>query len=316
MIYEFTPKQDLHGYSEPWAPGAGKNKLEILASTTTVSGVTITVKEDGQIITSGTATAEINFQLNTLDKLVEGQEYKMAGCAAGSSGSNYFLISTRGISTGCTVPGFAGQSVVATDEALYVVLHISNGVDANGLVFKPMICLATETDASFAPYENICPISGYDIWDPSNAEMVQVYSGYVDAEARKLYLHPWYTDYDGEELVGPWMSSMDKYTEEGTPTSGAFVVDMGADVFEVDITDFMLQTLLDSLGVRRFFASGAMLLNSLMDQAQGRVRSEEELLNRALPIHVIAIGKELPANLVIKKPISDVLPGLPGKTKI
>ena len=154
------------------------------------------------------------------------------------------------------------------------------------------------------------------MWYPDNDQMIQVYSGYVDAEARKLYLHPWYEEYDGEELVGPWMSSMDKYTEDGTPTTGAFVVDMGGELLEVDITDFMLQTLLDSLGIRRFIYSGATLLNSLMDQAQGRVRSEEELLNRSLPIHVIAIGNELPANLVIKKPVSDVLPVLPGKTKI
>jgi hypothetical protein len=39
---------------------------------------------------------------------------------------------------------------------------ILNGTNVNGKVFKPMIRLASETDATFAPYSNICPISGWD----------------------------------------------------------------------------------------------------------------------------------------------------------
>lgn len=39
MIYEFIATQDLHGYAKPWAPGAGKNKLEITAVDSTISGI-------------------------------------------------------------------------------------------------------------------------------------------------------------------------------------------------------------------------------------------------------------------------------------
>lgn len=157
----FTPIQNLNGQEAPYPPGGGKNLLPITISTSTTSGVTFTVNNDGTISTSGTATADINKTINTTTKLVEGESYKLAGCASGSDGSNYYMRSTRGITVGSTGPGFSSV-VTATSEALYLFIHISNGVNTNGLVFKPMICLSTETDYTFAPYANICPISGHD----------------------------------------------------------------------------------------------------------------------------------------------------------
>ena len=165
----------------------------------------------------------------------------------------------------------------------------------------------------YSPYANVCMPEGFNIWDPTNQEYVQVYAGYVNANTRELYLRPVYTEYTGEELVGPWMSSLDPYEEDTTPTEGAFVIDFGGELTSYEITPFMLQTLLDSLGIRQHFTDGAGLLNKLMDQAQGRVRSEEELLHLSRPLKVIAIGDQLPAGLTFKPISKDVLPGLPGK---
>ena len=38
---------------------------------------------------------------------------------------------------------------------------IFNGYTANNVMFKPMIRLASESDATFAPWENLCPITGW-----------------------------------------------------------------------------------------------------------------------------------------------------------
>ena len=154
---------------------------------------------------------------------------------------------------------------------------------------------------------------GFNIWDPTNQEYIQVYAGYVNANTRELYLRPVYEEYAGEELVGPWMSSLDPYEEDTTPTEGAFVIDFGGELTSFEITPFMLQTLLDSMGIRQHFTDGAGLLNKLMDQAQGRVRSEEELLHLSRPLKVIAIGDQLPSGIPFKPISKDVLPGLPGK---
>ena len=165
----------------------------------------------------------------------------------------------------------------------------------------------------YTPYANICMPEGYNIWDPINEEYDQVYAGYVNSNTRELYLRPVYKEYAGEELVGPWMSSLDPYDEDTTPTEGAFVIDFGGELESFEITPFMLQTLLDSLGIRQHFTDGAGLLNKLMDQAQGRVRSEEELLHLSRPLNVIAIGDQLPSGITFKPISKDVLPGLPGK---
>jgi hypothetical protein len=171
----------------------------------------------------------------------------------------------------------------------------------------------SSTELPYSPYSNICPPTGFNIWDPLAEDYTQVYAGYVNSNTRELLLRPVYPEYSGEELVGPWMSSLDEYSEDATPTEGAFVIDFGGELESFEITPFMLQTLLDSLGIRQHFTNGAGLLNSLMDQAQGRVRSEEELLHLSRPLNVIAIGDQLPAGITFKPISKDVLPGLPGK---
>ena len=311
MIYEFTPTQDLHGYDEPWAPGANVNLIDeetlVQGGIDNSTGLDYDTLQERQIRTSEYFPVDPE------------TTYTIAGYCSVEIGQTfvyYYDESENFLSVESKASSYLLYTFTTPEDAacirvkLYAYSNITPGVVSN-----LQMVLGSEVPV-YTPYANICPPKGYNIWDPVDEEMIPLYSGYVDANANKLYLHPVYEEYDGEELVGPWMSSMDKYTEDGTPTTGAFVVDFGGDVTEYDITDFMLQTLLDSLGVRRFITSGAMLLNSLMDQAQGRVRSEEELLNRSLPLHVIAIGEDLPTNLVIRKPISDVLPGLPGKIKI
>lgn len=54
-----------------------------------------------------------------------------------------------------------------------------------------------------------------------------LYAGRLDCNANKIYKYKIYPQYDGETLVGPWVSSMDVYAEGTTPTNGATVIDLG-----------------------------------------------------------------------------------------
>lgn len=68
-----------------------------------------------------------------------------------------------------------------------------------------------------------------------------VYGGTFDVVNRELHSCPYYSSYNGETLIGPWISSMDVYSEGTSPTIGAQVVDMGGLVttyYLTDVTDF------------------------------------------------------------------------------
>ena len=310
MIYEFAATQDLHGYSKPWAPGTGKNLFNIDAIESVVlANGSITNNGDGTItthyITSSSALAT-GKQFSEIADVEAEETYILSGT---TTGNKYIYLG----GDAATTWNFGLSKAINEDmPAAPVYLYAGNTADSYATISKVQLELGV-TATAYEPYGNICMPEGFNIWDPYTDEFIQVYAGYVNANTRELYLRPVYEEYAGEELVGPWMSSLDPYEEDTTPTEGAFVIDFGGELTSYEITPFMLQTLLDSLGIRQHFTNGAGLLNSLMDQAQGRVRSEDELLHLSRPLNVIAIGDQLPAGLTFKPISKDVLPGLPGK---
>lgn len=153
------PQQNLNGQSAPYPAGGGKNKLQITATTQTINGVTITVNADGSIKVNGTTTAQTILPISgLLTPLVTGNPVILNGCPSGGSVSTYCL------DTGFNAYVDSGNGVTLGDAQLSgqrVRLRLANGQTFNNMMFYPMIRLATETDATFAPYANICPISGW-----------------------------------------------------------------------------------------------------------------------------------------------------------
>jgi len=151
-----SPNQDLHGYDHPWVGGAGKNKLENSYTTRTINGVTFTVYSDGTVMVEGTATGGLaDFVLGTFNS--NGVATILNGCPSGGSSSTYTLNATGGYSdtgNGVSLPASYNNQV-------YIRIRDGYAVPSGGLLFKPMIRLATETDPTFESYENICPISGH-----------------------------------------------------------------------------------------------------------------------------------------------------------
>lgn len=153
-----VPTQDLHGYTKPWAGGAGKNKLEVTAS----SQYIYTVGSDGEITANGTSNGYgliigyVNPNTTT--------EYILNGCPTGGGDSTYRLDARLTSSPSSPIAGSQDTGNGATftaSEEFYIFLRSPNGAVLNNVVFKPMVRLSTETDATFAPYSNICPISGH-----------------------------------------------------------------------------------------------------------------------------------------------------------
>ena len=163
-----VPSQDLHGYSKPWAGGAGKNKLNVNINDYTTSGVTIT-NSNGVITLENTATANVTINLRTdrINISDIGNTYKLVDDGSFTFSSDIYLniryydsnssaISNQSMTSGKSM----NLSVPSNAYSFMPMIIVKSGIATNGTV-KPMLMLQTESSTTFEPYSNICPISGH-----------------------------------------------------------------------------------------------------------------------------------------------------------
>lgn len=183
-IITLEPIQDLHGQSNPYPAGGGKNKFtytveSIKAANTTgtwsnnvytLNDITFTILTDSannvigiNVNSSQGASADTNFQVAAAGSVVltPSVEYKFNGhiSPAGSAstwrmglGIFGYVYGESDEKTASVNAGYSGNCFIT----------VFSGAKPNNVKFYPMIRLATETDATFAPPSNISPISGYD----------------------------------------------------------------------------------------------------------------------------------------------------------
>lgn len=117
----------------------------------TYKGVTFTVNDDLTISATGTAAGAAFFVINDALALDSGTDYIMTGCPSGGSTSTY----TMRLYAGSSYTNETGSGLSFTfSEQTLVRLNIPNGSQVDGIVFKPMIRLASVTDDSYEQYTN------------------------------------------------------------------------------------------------------------------------------------------------------------------
>lgn len=182
-VISLEPIQDLHGYDHPWPAGGGKNKLPMTvdgikaANTTgtwsgnvyTANGITWELQPDGTVIVNGTATANSQYRIPFSG--LSGNFY-FNGCPSGGGNNIYDVYAWddttnaryykwNGTTSSGSDYGSGSQEVnIPEGHDGKIICRVFSGVTVNNILFKPMIRLATETDPTFAPYENKCPIDG------------------------------------------------------------------------------------------------------------------------------------------------------------
>jgi len=184
-VITFEPIQDLHGQSKPYPAGGGKNlaPLEISAikgqniagtwngNVYTINGGTFTIQTDSAgnvtgILANGNFTSQATFYITqnveAYFNTVAGKSIILSGCPSGGSSNSYVLgLWVNGGGSVSDIGNGASYTYPSTYASNNIAITCFAGQTTNKL-FKPMIRLSTESDSSFAPYENICPISGYD----------------------------------------------------------------------------------------------------------------------------------------------------------
>ena len=166
LVININPIQDLHGQDSPYPAGGGKNKLRypFFDTTKTANGVTFIDNGDGTLSISGTATSVTNFNLAAYNTAVLSEGDYVVSLEGGSSNC-YFVYGggDSGISynTAYGTDVYAKTIHVAESGIIgYCIVQVPANATVN-LTVKPMIRRASVTDATYAPYENICPISGW-----------------------------------------------------------------------------------------------------------------------------------------------------------
>lgn len=175
LMVDINPVQDLHGYDSPWVAGGGKNLLNASADSGSSNDITYTKNEDGTYTINGTANGTFSLVVGSIE-LVANTQYILNGCPSGGSGTTYNARIRDGSYVALGFDVGTGATITPSEtKTYYYQITVVSGASVSNIVFKPMIRLASIADDTYAPYENICPISGWtgcevrrsgiNIWD-------------------------------------------------------------------------------------------------------------------------------------------------------
>lgn len=144
---QFSPKQDLHGYANPWPAGGGANQWD----------------EDWEAgrynPNTGEPTAEPGIRCKNFIPVVDGQSYYLY---CGSQVTNDFriLYYDDNKTLLSTSPWITPNAVITLTAASYIKFYVAT---AYGSVYKNDIAINyPSTVTTYSPYSNLCPISGTD----------------------------------------------------------------------------------------------------------------------------------------------------------
>ena len=163
-----SPNQDLHGYPEPWVGGASKNKcamtldgIKTLNVDGTWSGNVYTWRGITYTVLTDDADNIIGFDTNgTANErgwlFISNADYGETTVYFNGTTLNGYTFTSGNPSAVDAIRCIAYNYVT---KMSYIIFD--NGVTTNHEKWYPMVRLSSESDPTFAPYTNICPITGH-----------------------------------------------------------------------------------------------------------------------------------------------------------
>jgi hypothetical protein len=187
LTASIEPQQDLHGYDSPWAGGAGKNKLPLVLSdikniqspatsegswsgdSYVTNGVTFKINTDNagnitSILATGTTTGDNATLVLYGTNVTSAKDIVFSQPFIVSDGANGSAKTFRGIIWGTEGAFIDAEEVSFNAMTVYgfgIRIVAGYTLPSSGVMFYPMIRLSSVSDATFAPYSNICPINGW-----------------------------------------------------------------------------------------------------------------------------------------------------------
>jgi len=247
-VTEIQGSQDLHGYDKPWVGGAGKNKLPLVLAdikANNISGTwsgnvytylgckyTLNTDDGGNVISIGVEYSSQSTDVALPFSLKAGS-YVLTSGFSEDNGINDSYLQKNGVTIARGNGASPGnQFTLSEDSTVAWHLRVTN----KNYTAYPMIRLSTESDSTFTPYSNICPITAYtegeiEVGDGDGNTTTHtttypsaIYRGSEDVVDGEVVTE-WgvIASYSGETLPGEWISDRDEYAPGTTPTTGAQV---------------------------------------------------------------------------------------------
>lgn len=176
LTVNVEPVQDLHGQANPYPAGGGKNLLDPSKynkeSSAVVNGVTWTFDGNGTLTANGTATNDSTVAFNIKGMLPSANYYFCGNISVNNANINTYVWNlttnsrckkwdgTTNVVNSTYSANLQQVQLNATDDIIFNC-RVLSGTTVSNAVFKPMIIKSTDTDTTFVPYENICPITGH-----------------------------------------------------------------------------------------------------------------------------------------------------------
>ena len=167
---EFSPKQDLHGYDNPWPAGGGKNLLNEVAYSSLSS-----VEYSNGVFSGGQATPWSTYNNCYFVRVKNGDTIVVWGRLSYDQSTGRYgrsinvdvtaidtlIIGVLGTNYNNEV-SFASSDVFPESGTYYVSYKVNTPVpDGGGNFAFSELQVSKSSEYSYAPYENICPISGW-----------------------------------------------------------------------------------------------------------------------------------------------------------
>lgn len=152
----------ISGWTGANVTKTGENLIKNDGSSKTYNGITFTVNSDGTVIENGTATNDAYYTY-FFDSLPPGNYYFSKCVPNVSGGYDAFMwdatVSARakkwdGISNSeSDTDGLLHEFMVEAGHRYRFSCRVSNGTTVENIVFKPLVCASTCTDATYEPYQ-------------------------------------------------------------------------------------------------------------------------------------------------------------------
>lgn len=169
LIANIEPVQNLNGQSSPYPPGGGKNKLPSPTADSTITSKGLTFKNvGGEYSISGTkndsGAASASFSLSTPLTISSG---KLALNNPQANSNIQFAIYNGSTQSAYWSLNAANRVITISQSFTFdkIVITVTSSVTSGTAVscsLSPVIVASDETDTTYHPYSNICPISGWN----------------------------------------------------------------------------------------------------------------------------------------------------------